>query len=250
VTTFITAPHQQPTDAAGVAHSPETERTSLVQQLNELDTSFGARLADYSSNAARISMATGAIGGAGAFVAIRHHHGQTYNAAKDFAEHAATRVNNHLAQPAALGFDALRMTIEEDIRRMLMATGRRAEPTVKAVEHLFEMTALHGKDSSLARRAEEALSHEASSLLRNIFTRSPVGGAVSIVGSAIAAGVAGHEIFKATHPQQRLEIMQLARECRRLESLTKPDSAITPAGSVSERLNDKTPLQNGPAKSA
>lgn len=248
--TPIAVPHQQESDSAGVPPLPEMDRSIIVKQLNDLDSSFGMRLADYSGRAARVSMATGAVGGIGAFIAMRHHHSQTHAAANSFAEHAAARVKNHLAQPSGFGFDGLRPAIEEDVRHMLAATGRRAEPAIKAVQHLFDMTALHGTDSSLVRRAEEALSHEASALLRNIFTRSPVGGAVSIVGCAIAAGVAGREIFKVTHPQQRQEIVQLAQECRRLESLTKPTNAILPEGSANERLTDKTLLQNSPVKSA
>lgn len=214
-----------PTATASSPESPPSvnERAEMVHRLNETDALFAEQLANYSGRAARWSLVAGTIGAAASAYPILPHLKKTRQAADIFAQHVSQKIRHHVtdAQSNAPDFEALRPVFLKDVEEILSACGRRSDGVVHAIERLFHRH-VEKIPSQLAQdQALRAVSDEAAHLLRNIYTRSPLGGVAAVVGSAVAAGVAGYELFKVTHPHQRQEVEKLARECHRLETLNR-----------------------------
>jgi len=228
-----------PTPTAPSTESPPnlSERAEMVRRLNETDAAFSEHLADYTGRAARWSLAAGTLGAAASAYPMIPHARKTRALAEKFTQHVGETIRQHVSAPAeGRAFDTLRPTFERDVREMLQATGRRADGVMHAIERLYERHT-EAMASPLAReQAARTVSDEATHLLRNVFTRSPIGGVAAVVGSAVAAGVVGHQLFKMTHQHERQEVQELARECRRLEALAQGGDAAP--GTFAQRVEE------------
>lgn len=228
------------------ARSALTDRLELLHKLNETDLAFTNQLADYSAGASRWSLLGGAAGGAGSAFALRTHLAKTVRSAEQFATQIKDMLASHIQQQHNEGktasFQAICEDIKTNIRLELKATGMTAAPILETAEALFHTMLPDSVTAAQSASKEELLRRNVAEVMRNPFSRSPLGAACAVVGSALATGVVGHEIYKATHPHRRQEVMELARECRRLEQLAR---ATAPA-SFEQRLNgerEQTPAQ-------
>lgn len=229
-----TAPASQDT-----AKSALNDRLELLHKLNEADVAFSNQLADYTGGAARSSILGGAAGVAGSTFALRKHLARTIRSAETFAKQVkdmlVTHIETHQSEGKTPSFDDLREPLKTNIRLELKATGMTATPILETAEALFH-TMLPNSTTATQRDCKEALLRSnVAELIRNPLSRTAFGAASAVVGSALATGVVGHEIYKAMNPHRRQEVMELARERRRLEQLAR----TTAPASFEQRVNSE-----------